>query len=83
MTNINRLTLGEMAKVEELSGQSLSALGDESMPKGKTLAALVFVMKKREEPLFTFEQALNLTADEAMEFLGLADDEDEDPKAKD
>lgn len=76
--DINRLTLGEVAKIEELSGQSISAIGDEDAPKGKALAAMAFVAKRRENPKFSWNEATALTFDEANELIGLStDDEDE------
>lgn len=79
MIDIQRLTLGEVAKIEELSGQSISSIGDDNSPKGKTLAALAFVAKKREDPKFTWNDALGLELDEANKIIGLDDgDEGED-----
>jgi hypothetical protein len=89
--DVNTLTLGEVARFEDLSGQSISQLGDESVPKGKALAALAFLVKRRQElaagekPSFTWNQAQELTIAEANALLGLdADDEpaDEPVKAK-
>lgn len=77
--DVTNLTLGEIAKVEELSGISINAIGNENSPQGKTLAALVFVFQRRENPKFTFNDAMNLGMDEVQEILGLNDVEDEDP----
>lgn len=73
--DINTLTLGEVAKIEELSGQPLAALSDESAPKGKLMAALAFVIKRRQDPKFTMIQAedLNMADIQAL----LADDGDQ------
>jgi hypothetical protein len=59
--DIKNLTLGEISKVEELSGMPLAALAEEDKPKGKLLASLALVIKRREDPKFTLEQANNLT----------------------
>lgn len=79
--NINNLTIGETAKIEELAGQSISALADENAPKAKLLAALAFVFKRREDPAFTWNQAMDLGFDEIMSFLNLdgEDGDDADP----
>lgn len=74
--DITKLTLGEVAKIEELSDMPISALGDEDRPKGKALAALFFVAKRREDPKFTWNQALDVPSDEATAFLGLGDEEE-------
>lgn len=75
--DIKNLTLGEVAKVEELSGLPLAALADDDKPKGKMMAALAFVIKRREDPTFTLEAANRLTTQEVM---ALINDEDEELK---
>lgn len=84
MLDYTRLTLGEVAKIEELSGQSIATIGQESAPKGAVLAAMAFVAKRREQlaagekPTFTWNDAQGLTFEEANALLGLSDDEDEE-----
>lgn len=73
--DIEKLTLGEVAKVEELSGQSITAIAEDDSPKGNALAALAWVAKHREDPKFTWNQARGLTFAEANEILGMGDDE--------
>lgn len=77
--DISKLTLGEVAKVEELSGQSLRGMGDEAQPMGKMLAALAFVTTRRTNPKYTWNDALGLTIDEANAAVGITDDDDEFP----
>ncbi len=83
MIDINKLTLGEVAKIEELSGQPITAIGDDDKPKGLALAALAFVAKRREQlgagekPSFTWNAAQELTFDEANALLGVGGDEQE------
>ena len=62
--NVNELTLGDVAEVEELSGQPLAALGDSNAPKGKLMVALAWIIKRKEDPKFTYEHAKKLTMDE-------------------
>lgn len=78
--DINNLTIGELAEVERLAGMSLSAFGDPDKPQMNLMAALVYVIKKREDHSFTFNKALALGMNEITGILGLNDDEDEDPK---
>lgn len=84
MFDITRLTLGEIDKVETLSGQSVGSLGEDSTPKGKMMAALAFVVKRRQQmsegqpPSFTWNEAMDLTLDEANAILGIEVDEAED-----
>ena len=58
--DISELTVGEIIEIEELTGMPLDALGPADKPKGKMLAALAFVSKRRENPKFTWEDALEL-----------------------
>lgn len=74
--DIDKLTLGEVAKIEELSGLPISAIGDDDRPKGLALAALAFVAKRRQDPKFSWNAAQELTFDEAQQILGLNDDAD-------
>lgn len=74
MFDVNTLTLGEIAKVEQLSGQAIVSIGDTSAPKGKALAALAMVIKRRTgTPQFSWDDAQNLTMTEAMEVVGLSE----------
>lgn len=67
--DINTLTLGEVAKIEELSGQPLAALSDDQAPKGKLMAALAFVIKRRQDPKFTMIQAEALNMGDITDLL--------------
>lgn len=79
MIDIDKLTIGEIAKVEELSGQSISVLGDDSTPKGKLMAALLFVNKRREVgPSYTWAQAMDTPFPEVAAYLGLNEDESDE-----
>lgn len=75
MFDISKLTLGEVAKIEELSEQSITVLGDDNTPKGKMLAAICLVQKRRQqmaagEPAkFTWNEAMSLPFDEAQVIL--------------
>lgn len=80
--NVDKLTMGEIATVEDLSGLGIGALGDENAPKAKLIAALAFVIKKREDSKFTFAKALALSLDECTALIGMTN-EDEDPKDED
>lgn len=89
MLNTDTLTLGEVAAIEDLSGQSIGVLQDEERPKGKLLAALAYVTRKRQImaeggdlSAWTFNDAMGLSIAEANELLGLNADEDAKPKAK-
>ena len=83
MFDISRLTLGELAKVEELSGQSISQITDAAAPVGKVMAALAYVNKRRHDLTFKWDDALNLTMDEASELLGTTTGDEGEGDAED
>lgn len=64
--DIKQLTLGEVTKLEELSGLSINSMADDDKPKGKFMAAFAYVIHRRVDPKFTFEQANKLTMSEAQ-----------------
>lgn len=75
--DMKKLTLGELAMVESLSGQSFADFGDAGVPMGKTLAALAMMAKRRAgDPKFQFGDALAIPMDEAMTLIGMDDDEE-------
>ena len=77
MLDLNRLTLGEIAFIEDSTGLSISKISDDDSPKARMMAAMACVAKRRNgEPNFTFKQALELTQDEFSELLGVVEDED-------
>jgi len=55
--DINDLTIAEVVEIEERTGLPLDALGQADKPKGKMLQALAYIVKRREDPDFTWEQA--------------------------
>jgi hypothetical protein len=77
--NIGNLTMREVATVEELTGAAISALSDSERPQGKALAAIAYVIKRRTDQDFTFDNALDMDFTEIQALLGL--DADEDPLA--
>src|SRR5690625_3233921 len=76
MFDVNKLTVGEVAKVEELSGQSIAAFGTDA-PMGNMLGAIAFVVKRREDRKFTWNDAMALTMTEVNEIIGVGEAEDE------
>lgn len=69
---VSRLTLGEVAAVEELSGLSMTEIGEPGVPLGKFMAAVAYVIRKRTDPEFTFADALNLRMDDLDELTAVA-----------
>jgi hypothetical protein len=70
------LTLNEVEEVEKLTGVSIDAIANDGQPKGRVLKVLIWVMKKRENPNYSIEEAGKLTLAEAVAIFG----GDEDPK---
>ncbi len=66
---LTNLTLGEVAKIEELSGQSIAQLGEDEAPMGLMLAAFVFVVKRRTDRSFSWNDAHDVTMPDAMAIL--------------
>lgn len=80
--DIKKLTLGELAKVEELGGASISSLQDESKPKLKMLIALAYVIKKRENPKLTLIEVESMPMEELDGLLGDLSGSDSDEEGK-
>lgn len=70
------LTMREIAEVEQLSGLSMSQV-DETAPVALYLTAVNTVLRKRVDPEFTFDQALDMTLPELQ---ALNSEDSEDPK---
>ena len=58
------LTIGEIAKVEELSGLSAVHFEDDESPRANLLAAMAYVIKRREEPKLKFTDVLDMEMEE-------------------
>jgi hypothetical protein len=80
--DIKKLTLGELAKVEELGGASISSLQDESKPKLKMLIALAYVIKKRENPKITLIEVESMPMDELDALIGDIDSPEAEAEGK-
>jgi hypothetical protein len=59
--DINRLTMADVSTIEELAGQPITAMTDDDKPKGKLMTAIAYVMKRHDDPAFTFADAGKLT----------------------
>lgn len=71
------LTIEDVETIEHISGRAIDSIMDDESPKGKTLKAIVFVVKKKENPMYTLDDAGKVPFKEAMELLqGDADPKD-------
>ena len=64
--DINDLTIGGIVEIEERTGLPLDALGQADKPKGKMLQALAYIVKRRDDPTYTWEQAGELRVSAAQ-----------------
>jgi hypothetical protein len=68
------LTLEEVEQIELIAGNSIDQLMDAGQPKGKALKAIIYIIKRREDPSFTLEQAGKIPLKDAQDaFLGETD----------
>jgi len=75
--DITKLTIGEVATVEEMAGLPIAALGDPDKPKGKLMVALAYVINKRSNPKYTKFEAEQLTMEEVSSLIGIGDEDEE------
>ena len=65
--NPDELTVGEIEDVEELCpGRSITDFGSDGIPQGRLMRAMLFVVVRRTQPDFTFEQARDLKLGEIV-----------------
>ena len=55
--DVSDLTIAEVVEIEDRTGLPLDALGQADKPKGRMLQALAFIVKRRENPDYTWEEA--------------------------
>jgi len=70
------LTISEVETIEMISGLPIDALMDDTALKGKSLKAVVFVIKKREDDKYTIADAGKVSFKDAMELLQPGDEAD-------
>lgn len=58
--DLNHLTVAEIEEIEERTGLPFDQFGESGKPKGKLLRGIAFVLRRREDPSFTWEEAGNL-----------------------
>jgi hypothetical protein len=55
--DVDYLTGNEIMAFEELTDMPFDVIGDPTQKKGRALVALACIIKRRDDPGFTFEQA--------------------------
>ena len=76
--DFNAMTLNEIEQIEMLTGRNIDSIMSDDAPRGRAFKAIIMIFKKRTDPNFTFEQAGNLSLQEASALFG---GETDDPKA--
>ena len=64
--DVSDLTIAEVVEIEDRTGLPLDALGQADKPKGKMLQALAYIVKRRADPTYTWEQAGELRVSAAQ-----------------
>jgi hypothetical protein len=72
--DVSKLTLGEIAKVEELAGFGIGLIEDAATPKGRLFIALAYVIEKRRDPSYTLARAEQLTLVDAERIVSGGED---------
>lgn len=78
MIKFEDLTLDEIEEMENLLGRGIDEAFADGKPKGRALKVFTFIIKRRENPSFKFEDAGKLSQKEAMEIMS----GEPDPKAQ-
>jgi hypothetical protein len=71
------MTLSEVEEIELLTGRSIETIMSDDAPRGRAMKAIIWVLKKRQDPSFTLEQAGKLSLKEAA---SLFQGDEADPK---
>jgi len=69
MIRFEEMTLGEIEEIELMTGKSIEDVLSEGQPKGRSLRVLMFILKRREDPKFKFEDTEKISQKEAVAFL--------------
>lgn len=69
--DFDEITLGELAEIEAYADASITEIMEATPASTKLKIGMAWVLKRREDPKFTIEQAKALTMSELMEFLSL------------
>lgn len=72
--DINDLTIGEIADIEEATGKGISDLFADGTSQARVMQAVVWIARRREDASFTFADAGNMTFTELNEAFNITDD---------
>lgn len=77
MITTDTLTIGELAKVEDLADAPISDLAEPGAKKLRLMIALAYVVKRREQPKLTLAEVEGMAMPEINRILGVDSDDDE------
>lgn len=77
MIKFEELTLGEIEEIEMLLGRSVDEAFADGQPKGRALRVFYFIVKRREDAGYKFEDTEKVSQSEALALLA-----GNDPKGK-
>jgi hypothetical protein len=77
MIKFEELTLGEIEEIEMLLGRSVDEAFADGQPKGRALRVFYFIVKRRDDANYKFEDTEKVSQSEALALLA-----GNDPKAK-
>jgi hypothetical protein len=69
MIRFEEMTLGEIEEIELMTGKSIEDVLSEGQPKGRALRVLYYILKRRDDAKFKFEDTEKLSQKEAVAFL--------------
>lgn len=69
MIKFEELTLGEIEEIEMLLGRSVDEAFGDGQPKGRALRVFYFIVKRRENPSYKFEDTEKVSQSEALKLL--------------
>ncbi len=74
--DLDKCTLQEISDIERLAGTGIAVLAEPTKPRGKLLAAMLYIHRRRHIKGYKWNDAMNVPLDEALTVLGMADDEE-------
>jgi hypothetical protein len=68
--DFDQLALDEVETIENIAGVAIDKIVRDGVPKGKNLKAIMFVLKRRENPDFKIEDAGKFTVADVTAIFG-------------
>jgi hypothetical protein len=72
------MTLAEIEQIEVLTGRNIESIMSDGAPRGVALKAIIWTLRRRENPGYTLEDAGKVSLKEATSLFTDADDEKKD-----